>query len=109
MGKKSRSSSAPVAVADRPTEVPVVGMREPCPCGSGRRYKMCHGRAGRAESVRLVTRPFEGLAVAGAWVAWREIVPAAPATVRTSAEHDARDVTVTTVLPMASPAMHRAD
>ena len=53
MGKKSRSSSAAVAVAEHPAEVPVVGMREPCPCGSGRRYKACHGRAGRAESVRL--------------------------------------------------------
>jgi hypothetical protein len=108
MGKKSRSSSA--AVADRPTtEVPVVGMRDPCPCGSGRRYKVCHGRAGRAESVRLVTRPFEGLAGEADWVALREIVPAAKATVRTTAEHGGRDVTVTTVLPMAWPAMHRAD
>jgi hypothetical protein len=109
MGKKSRSSSAAVAVADRPTEVPVVGMREPCPCGSGRRYKACHGRAGRAESVRLMTRPFEGLAGEADWVALREIVPAATATVRTTSEHGGRDVTVTTVLPMAWPAMHRAD
>ncbi len=109
MGKKSRSSSAAVAVAEHPAEVPVVGMREPCPCGSGRRYKACHGRAGRAESVRLVTRPFEGLPCEADWVALREIVPAATATVRTMAEHGARDVTVTTVLPMAWPAMHRAD
>jgi hypothetical protein len=109
MGKKSRSSSAAVAVADRPDEVPVVGMREPCPCGSGRRYKACHGRAGRAESVRLVTRPFEGLPGEADWVALREIVPAATALARTTAEHGGRDVTVTTVLPMAWPAMHRAD
>jgi hypothetical protein len=109
MGKKSRSSSAAVAVADRPAEIPVVGMREPCPCGSGRRYKACHGRAGRAESVRLVTRPFEGLPGEADWVALREIVPAATAAVRTTAEHGAREVTVTTVLPMAWPAMHRAD
>src|SRR5690349_4495672 len=109
MGKMSRSSSAAVAVAVRPDEVPVVGMREPCPCGSGRRYKACHGRAARAESVRLVTRPFEGLPGEADWVALREIVPAATATVRTTAEHGGRDVTVTTVLPMAWPAMHRAD
>ena len=113
MGKKSRSSSAAVAVADRPSgapsAIPVVGMREPCPCGSGRRYKACHGRAGRAESVRLVTRPFEGLPGEADWVALREIVPAATASVRTTAEHGAREVTVTTVLPMAWPAMHRAD
>jgi len=113
MGKRSRSSSAArVAVADRPTgttEVPVVGMREPCPCGSGRRYKACHGRVARSEAVRLVARPFEGLPREADWVAMREIVPAATATVRTTAEYGGRDVTVTTVLPMAWPAMHRAD
>jgi Family of unknown function (DUF5926)/SEC-C motif len=113
MGKKSRSSSAAVAVADRPADsssaIPVVGMREPCPCGSGRRYKACHGRVGRAEAVRLVTRPFDGLSGEADWVALREIVPAATATVRTTAKHGGREVTVTTVLPMAWPAMHRAD
>jgi len=56
-----------------------------------------------------VTRPFEGLPGEADWVALREIVPAATATVRTTAEHGAGDVTVTTVLPMAWPAMHRAD
>ena len=35
------ASSAPVAT--RATS-PSSGMREPCPCGSGRRYKACHGR-----------------------------------------------------------------
>jgi hypothetical protein len=106
MGKRSRSSSAArVAVAERPTgttEIPVVGMREPCPCGSGRRYKACHGRAARSEAVRLVARPFEGLAGEADWVAMREIVPAATATVRTTAEHGGRDVTVTTVLTALS-------
>src|SRR5215212_7873956 len=109
MGKKSRTSSALVAVTDRPAEVPVVGMREPCPCGSGRRYKACHGRAGRTESVRLVARPFEGLPGEADWIALREIVPAATAPVRMTREHGAREVTVATVLPMAWPAMHRAD
>ena len=79
MGKKSRAASGGVAVADRSGEVPVVGMREPCPCGSGRRYKACHGRAQRAEAVRLVSRPFEGLPGEADWVALREIVPAATA------------------------------
>jgi hypothetical protein len=109
MGKKSRAASGGVAVAERSGEVPVVGMREPCPCGSGRRYKACHGRAQRAEAVRLVTRPFEGLPGEADWVALREIVPAATAAVRTTPEHGGREVTVTTVLPMAWPAMHRAD
>jgi preprotein translocase subunit SecA len=25
-------------------EVPKVGRNEPCPCGSGKKYKQCHGR-----------------------------------------------------------------
>jgi len=28
----------------RMAEVPKVGRNEPCPCGSGKKYKMCHGR-----------------------------------------------------------------
>lgn len=34
---------------DEPTvrAVPKVGRNEPCPCGSGRKYKRCHGRPGR--------------------------------------------------------------
>ncbi|MGZ4602481.1 MAG: DUF5926 family protein [Kineosporiaceae bacterium] len=111
MGKRSRSrtGSGSVALAEPPGELPVVGAREPCPCGSGRRYKACHGRAQRAEAVRYVARPFEGLPGEPDWVALREIVPAATAVVRTTPEHGGREVTVTTVLPMAWPAMHRAD
>ena len=26
------------------TQVPVVGRNEPCPCGSGKKYKQCHGK-----------------------------------------------------------------
>jgi hypothetical protein len=30
---------------DRPeSEIPEVGRNEPCPCGSGKKYKYCHGR-----------------------------------------------------------------
>jgi preprotein translocase subunit SecA len=25
-------------------EVPKVGRNDPCPCGSGKKYKACHGR-----------------------------------------------------------------
>ena len=25
-------------------KVPKVGRNDPCPCGSGKKYKMCHGR-----------------------------------------------------------------
>jgi len=109
MGKKSRSRTGTGGVAEPPGQVPVVGARVPCPCGSGRRYKACHGRMQRAEAVRFVGRPFEGLDGEPDWVALREIVPAATAAVRTAPEYGARDVTVSSVLPMAWPAMHRAD
>jgi hypothetical protein len=60
-------------------------------------------------SVEFVLRPFEGLPGEPDWVALREVVPAATATVRTTAEHGSRDVMVTTVLPEGWPALHRAD
>ena len=60
-------------------------------------------------SVPFVLRPFEGLPAEPDWVALREVVPAATATARTTAEHGGRDVVVTTLLPMAWPALHRAD
>ncbi len=114
MGKKQRRN---VALADRPSsaaalsaaDVPVVGGREPCPCGSGKRYKGCHGRFARDEAVRLVTRPFQGLPGECDWVAMREIVPAATATVKIAADFGGGEVTVATVLPLAWPALHRAD
>ncbi len=113
MGKSSRRAavrqgSAPIEMPAGEA-VPVVGMREPCPCGSGKRYKACHGRAARFDGATLVTRPFEGLAGECDWVAMREIVPSATARVRTVAAHGAREVTVSTVLPLAWPALHRAD
>ena len=109
--KRSRQTgSGRTAVLDaEPDEIPVVGGREPCPCGSGRRYKACHGRLGRAAATRLVTRPFEGLVGECDWVALHEIVPAATARARVRAEHGGGEVTVATVLPMAWPAMRRAD
>jgi preprotein translocase subunit SecA len=37
-----------VSETDDPTtrvaQVPKVGRNEPCPCGSGKKYKHCHGR-----------------------------------------------------------------
>jgi hypothetical protein len=90
-------------------EVPVVGMRQPCPCGSGKRYKACHGRTARRAASTLVTRPFEGITGECDWVALREIVPAATATARTTPRHGGREITVATVLPLAWPGLHRAD
>ncbi|NEC28643.1 topoisomerase II [Streptomyces sp. SID8111] len=92
-------------------EIPVVGAREPCPCGSGRRYKACHGRAAAHAVTELVHRPFEGLAGECDWVALRELVPAATAalTLKDGLPEGVPSVTLATVLPMAWPALRRDD
>src|SRR3954454_12152002 len=79
-----------------------VNPKAPCPCGSGRRYKHCHG-SGYAPPVR---RPFEGLAGEADWVALRELVPAATATLRAK---DGKDVTLASVLPGGTAALVRAN
>lgn len=117
---KKQNSSRPVpsrsgdgAVMGEGADVPVVGLREPCPCGSGRRYKACHGRGLADAGQTLVHRPFEGLESEGDWVALREIVPAATAPLTLGPEYAARlagrTVTLATVLPMALPAIVRQD
>src|SRR3954452_7894179 len=73
-----------------------------CPCGSGRRYKHCHG-SGYAPPV---TRPFEGLPGEPDWVALRELVPAATAPLKLA---NGREVTLASVLPGGSPALVRAE
>lgn len=110
MGKKSaaKRSNATVSAPVESGEVPVVGMREPCPCGSGRRYKACHGKSATAVFVGPA-RPFEGLASECDIVAMRELVPAASTKLTLVGEHADRDVTLVTVLPMAWPALVRAD
>lgn len=103
--KKSQKTSAKSSGSAAGDEIPVVGLREPCPCGSGRRYKACHGKsAARAEAP--VGRPFEGLADEVDWVALREIVPAATSPIALLDDPD-RPVVLTTVLPMAWPALVR--
>jgi hypothetical protein len=104
----------PQTKAKRPQldgEIPVVGAREPCPCGSGRRYKACHGRAAAQAVTELVQRPFEGLPGECDWVALRELVPAATAglTLKDGLPEDVPSVTLATVLPMAWPALRRDD
>lgn len=100
----SASGAAPAATA-----VPAVGAREPCPCGSGRRYKACHGRAAAQAATELVRRPFEGLPGECDWVALRELVPAAtaPLTLRGGLPEDVPSLTLGTVLPLAWPALRR--
>ncbi|MFW6692711.1 DUF5926 family protein [Streptomyces sp. MAR4 CNX-425] len=112
MAKKRRprpKASPPAAVPAG--EIPVVGAREPCPCGSGRRYKACHGRAAAQAVTELVRRPFEGLAGECDWVALRELVPAGTAglTLAAGLPDDVPSLTLATVLPMAWPALRRDD
>jgi len=109
MGKKSRRAAVTTATLPEGAEIPAVGPREPCPCGSGKRYKLCHGRATSHVAVEHVVRPFEGLAGECDWVALREIVPAATVAVRTTADHGGVEATVATVLPMAWAALRRTD
>lgn len=82
-----------------------VGPRQPCPCGSGKRYKACHGAAGGAPAP-FVGRPFEGLPSECDVVAMRELVPAATAPLSLK-DHPDRTVQLCTLLPMAAPAMVR--
>lgn len=83
-----------------------VGKRQPCPCGSGKRYKACHGAPGGAENA-IVTRPFEGLAMECELVALKEFVPSATASLPLRSEDE--EITLATVLPMAAAALKRAD
>ncbi len=85
--------------------VPAVGGREPCPCGSGRRYKACHGRSA---GVAANPRPFAGRVDECDLVALREVVPSATAAL-TLADRSDRPVLLGSVLPVAWPAMVRAD
>jgi hypothetical protein len=84
-----------------------INPRQPCPCGSGKRYKACHGLDGGVVEV-AVARPFEGLAGECELIALREFVPSATAPLKLSVETD-REVTLSTVLPMAAAGLVRAD
>ena len=101
MAKKSRNKAREGAAPVAPGEV---GPRQPCPCGSGKRYKACHGSEGGASTV-YVARPFAGLPSECDIVALRELVPSAtaPLTVKGSDKH----VVLCSLLPMAAPAMVR--
>jgi hypothetical protein len=99
MAKKSRTRQRQQA----PRAEGEVGPRQPCPCGSGRRYKNCHGSADGVPAY--VARPFEGLPSECDVVALRELVPAATAPITVTGTD--RSVTLCTLLPMAAPAMVR--
>lgn len=57
----------------------------------------------------MVHRPFAGLPDEPEWVALREVVPAATAPLMLAGEHADRTVTLSTLLPLAWPALVRAD
>jgi hypothetical protein len=105
MGKKSRVKARSEAV----TAPGAVGPRQPCPCGSGKRYKACHGDPSGVVQT-FVSRPFEGMASECDLIALRELVPAATAPLRLadSVKTD-RSVLLCTLLPMAAPALVRDD
>jgi len=93
MAKKTRRAAAADASAGE-------NPRRPCPCGSGKRYKACHG----AGDDVIVTRPFAGLAAECELVAMREFLPSATAPLPT---RDGQVATIATVLPGASAALVR--
>lgn len=95
MGKKTRNRAAATATdGENP--------RRPCPCGSGKRYKACHG----AGDDVIVVRPFEGLAAEPDLVAMREFLPSATASLPV---REGGPVTLASVLPGASAALVRDD
>lgn len=106
MGKKSRvkARSAVRGAEGTPRAAGEVGPREPCPCGSGRRYKACHGSPGGALAA-WSARPFAGLSGECDVIAMREFVPAATAPLRLKGSD--REVLLCTLLPGASPALVR--
>src|SRR3954454_15102750 len=108
MGKKSRVKSRS-AHASNVEGAGEVGPRQPCPCGSGRRYKACHGSPSGPVAT-FVARPFEGMPSECDLIAMREIVAAAtaPLTLRGGVADD-RSVLLCSLLPMAAPALSRAD
>lgn len=102
MGKKSRTRARSAEAA--PRAAGEVGPREPCPCGSGRRYKACHGAPGGAPAA-WSARPFAGLAGECDLIAMREFVPAATAPLTLTGAD--REVLLCTLLPGAAPALVR--
>ncbi len=111
MGKKARvkARSTNQVEATGSAASGEVGPRQPCPCGSGRRYKACHGSAAGPVPT-YVARPFEGFPGECDLIAMREIIAAAtaPLTLKDGVA-DGRTVQLCSLLPMAAPALSRAD
>ncbi|QNN54515.1 DUF5926 family protein [Nocardioides mesophilus] len=107
MGKKSRTRPEHrTDPSERTGTAGEVGPRQPCPCGSGRRFKACHGSVDGPPPL-FVSRPFEGLPGETDVIALREFVPSATAPL-TLRDGD-RTVVLCSLLPMAAPALVRQD
>lgn len=102
MGKRTRDRARAADATSRAEGE--VGPRQPCPCGSGRRYKACHGSPGGAP-VAWSARPFAGLSGECDLIAMREFVPAATSPLRLKGSD--REVLLCTLLPGAAPALVR--
>jgi hypothetical protein len=109
MAKRRRNTHATTVSEPLPEGTGPVGPREPCPCGSGERYKNCHGRAERAKVGLRNPRPFAGLPFERDLVALREFVPSATAPVTLAHGEPFAGALVCSLLPMARPALVRAD
>lgn len=108
MGKRVRQRPADDASSTgQASPTGQVGPRQPCPCGSGRRFKACHGPTGAAP---YVARPFEGLPGECDVIAMRELVPSAtaPVLLREDVATD-RPVVLCTLLPTVAPALVRPE
>ncbi|MFC6154546.1 DUF5926 family protein [Nocardioides yefusunii] len=104
MAKKSRKNVAAAPLAEGE-----VGPRQPCPCGSGKRYKACHGAAGGV-TTPYVARPFEGMPGECDLIALREFVHAGTAPLELAEGVVGAGKTVVrlnTALPVGAPAMVR--
>ena len=110
MGKKSRDRNRNLAAGSGDESASgAVGPRQPCPCGSGRRYKACHGSADGAPPV-YSSRPFAGMPSETDVVAMREFVPVATAAVTLrSPEYADRAIMLCSLLPGAAPGLVRED
>jgi hypothetical protein len=108
VSKKHRRAGGSALTLDEPVDSTTPNPRRPCPCGSGRRYKACHGSADAADLI--VTRPFAGLAAETELIALREFLPAASAPITLiEPREDVPSVTVASVLPGAAAALTRSD
>ncbi|MET3961794.1 hypothetical protein ABIE44_001728 [Marmoricola sp. OAE513] len=104
MGKSSRKKARSAAASAEGAAPGAVGPRQPCPCGSGRQYKSCHGNPSGPPPV-FSARPFAGLAGESDLIALREFVPAATAPLKVKGSD--RSVTLCSLLPGAVPALVR--